>query len=165
MFSLGASVALKRVAGFALVAAALDIVLRPAIHAMFSPSLSLDPQFLARWIRPEDLPHAGVFGALWVLDHVLESAAALADEAEHLVRGSDADRRRAGRDGGAPNDAPEGTRAAGRTVRAAGVDEQQVSMLPSDEARGVRFDTLEKICATLDCHPGDLPVFRSPTSP
>ena len=39
---------------------------------------------------------------------------------------------------------------------AIGITEQQVSLLKSGKVRGVRFETLEKICAYLDCQPGDL---------
>lgn len=37
-----------------------------------------------------------------------------------------------------------------------GITEQNVSLLKSGKVRGFRFETLEKICATLDCQPGDL---------
>ena len=39
---------------------------------------------------------------------------------------------------------------------AIGITEQNVSLLKSGKVRGVRFETLEKICAVLDCQPGDL---------
>ncbi|MFN3225731.1 MAG: helix-turn-helix domain-containing protein [Hyphomicrobiales bacterium] len=39
---------------------------------------------------------------------------------------------------------------------AIGITEQQVSLLKSGKVKGVRFETLEKICAFLDCQPGDL---------
>jgi putative transcriptional regulator len=39
---------------------------------------------------------------------------------------------------------------------AIGLTEQNVSLLKSGKVRGVRFSTLEKICAYLDCQPGDL---------
>jgi putative transcriptional regulator len=42
-----------------------------------------------------------------------------------------------------------------------GLSEQQVSMLRSGRARGVRFDTLTRICEVLDCQPGDLLVHRA----
>jgi hypothetical protein len=85
VFSVDASVALKRIGQLGLAAAALDIALRPAIRALLSPGPALDPHFLARWVRPEDLLYAAVFGALWVLAHVLESAASLSDEVEQFV--------------------------------------------------------------------------------
>jgi putative transcriptional regulator len=37
-----------------------------------------------------------------------------------------------------------------------GLTEQNISLLKSGKIRGMRFDTLEKICAVLDCQPGDL---------
>lgn len=43
---------------------------------------------------------------------------------------------------------------------AIGIAEQNVSLLRSGKVKGVRFDTLEKICAALDCQPGDLLEFR-----
>ncbi|RPH40318.1 MAG: transcriptional regulator [Burkholderiales bacterium] len=42
-----------------------------------------------------------------------------------------------------------------------GLSEQQVSMLRSGRARGVRFDTLARICEVLDCQPGDLLIHRA----
>ena len=41
-----------------------------------------------------------------------------------------------------------------------GITEQNVSLLKSGRVRGVRFETLEKICRVLDCQPGDLLEFR-----
>jgi putative transcriptional regulator len=37
-----------------------------------------------------------------------------------------------------------------------GISEQNLSMLRSGRARGVRFNTLEAICLELGCQPGDL---------
>ncbi len=37
-----------------------------------------------------------------------------------------------------------------------GLTEANVSLLRSGKVRGIRFETLEKICAALDCQPGDL---------
>jgi putative transcriptional regulator len=37
-----------------------------------------------------------------------------------------------------------------------GITEQNVSLLKSGKVRGVRFDTLSKICDVLNCQPGDL---------
>lgn len=37
-----------------------------------------------------------------------------------------------------------------------GISEQNLSALRAGKARGVRFSTLEPICAALDCQPGDL---------
>jgi putative transcriptional regulator len=41
-----------------------------------------------------------------------------------------------------------------------GITEQNVSLLKSSKVRGVRFDTLARICEALDCQPGDLLEFR-----
>jgi len=37
-----------------------------------------------------------------------------------------------------------------------GLSETQLSLLRSGKVRGVRFSTLVKLCAVLDCKPGDL---------
>ncbi|MEL7213496.1 MAG: helix-turn-helix transcriptional regulator [Pseudomonadota bacterium] len=37
-----------------------------------------------------------------------------------------------------------------------GIAEQNLSLLKSGKVRGVRFNTLEAICAALGCQPGDL---------
>jgi len=37
-----------------------------------------------------------------------------------------------------------------------GITEQQVSLLKSGKVRGMRFDTLSRICLVLDCQPGDI---------
>jgi putative transcriptional regulator len=42
-----------------------------------------------------------------------------------------------------------------------GIAEQNVSLLKSGKIKGVRFDTLEKICAALDCQPGDILEYRA----
>ncbi len=41
-----------------------------------------------------------------------------------------------------------------------GITEQNVSLLKSGKVRGVRFDTLAKICEVLRCQPGDLLEYR-----
>lgn len=41
-----------------------------------------------------------------------------------------------------------------------GITEQNISLLKSGKVRGVRFDTLEKICEVLDCQPGDILEYR-----
>lgn len=41
-----------------------------------------------------------------------------------------------------------------------GITEQNISLLKSGKVRGVRFDTLERICEALQCQPGDLLEFR-----
>jgi putative transcriptional regulator len=37
--------------------------------------------------------------------------------------------------------------------------EQNISLLKSGKVRGMRFDTLERICEVLNCQPGDLLEF------
>ncbi len=41
-----------------------------------------------------------------------------------------------------------------------GITEQNVSLLKSGKVKGIRFDTLEKICDVLQCQPGDILEFR-----
>ena len=41
-----------------------------------------------------------------------------------------------------------------------GITEQNISLLKSGKVRGVRFDTLDAICAVLECQPGDLLGYR-----
>lgn len=40
-----------------------------------------------------------------------------------------------------------------------GITEQNVSLLKSGKVKGIRFDTLQKICEILDCQPGDILEF------
>ena len=35
-----------------------------------------------------------------------------------------------------------------------------ISLLKSGKVKGVRFETLEKICEALECQPGDLLEFK-----
>ncbi|MBR2655161.1 MAG: helix-turn-helix transcriptional regulator [Loktanella sp.] len=37
-----------------------------------------------------------------------------------------------------------------------GISTQNLSLLKTGQVRGIRFETLAKICAALDCQPGDL---------
>ncbi len=37
-----------------------------------------------------------------------------------------------------------------------GITEQNISLLKSGKVKGIRFETLAKICEVLDCQPGDL---------
>ena len=41
-----------------------------------------------------------------------------------------------------------------------GITEQNVSLLKSGKVKGIRFDTLQKICEVLDCQPGDILEFK-----
>jgi putative transcriptional regulator len=37
-----------------------------------------------------------------------------------------------------------------------GITEQNISLLKSGKVKGIRFETLAKICEALNCQPGDL---------
>lgn len=41
-----------------------------------------------------------------------------------------------------------------------GITEANLSLLKQGKVKGVRFDTLQKICEYLDCQPGDLLAFQ-----
>lgn len=41
-----------------------------------------------------------------------------------------------------------------------GITEQNISLLKSGKVKGVRFDTLERLCQVLDCQPGDLLAYQ-----
>jgi putative transcriptional regulator len=41
-----------------------------------------------------------------------------------------------------------------------GITEANLSLLKQGKVKGVRFDTLMKICEFLDCQPGDLLVYQ-----
>ena len=41
-----------------------------------------------------------------------------------------------------------------------GITETNLSLLKSGRVKGIRFETLEKICEYLDCQPGDILVHR-----
>lgn len=46
-----------------------------------------------------------------------------------------------------------------------GITEANLSLLKQGKVKGVRFETLEKICEFLDCQPGDLITYEpSPSS-
>jgi len=45
-----------------------------------------------------------------------------------------------------------------------GITEQNVSLLKSGKVKGVRFETLERICEALECQPGDILEFRTDKS-
>jgi len=42
-----------------------------------------------------------------------------------------------------------------------GISEQNLSILRSGKARGVRFSTLDAICKVLECQPGELLEYAS----
>ncbi len=41
-------------------------------------------------------------------------------------------------------------------ARALGITEANLSLLKSGKVKGIRFSTLEAICAYLDCQPGEI---------
>jgi len=41
-----------------------------------------------------------------------------------------------------------------------GITESNLSLLKSGRVRGVRFETLNAICAYLDCQPGDILTYE-----
>ena len=41
-----------------------------------------------------------------------------------------------------------------------GITEQNLSLLKSGKVKGIRFSTLENICAHLNCQPGDILEYR-----
>ena len=45
-----------------------------------------------------------------------------------------------------------------------GITEANLSLLRQGKVKGVRFETLAKICDYLDCQPGDLLVFEKTES-
>jgi len=40
-----------------------------------------------------------------------------------------------------------------------GITEVNISLLKQGKVKGIRFETLERICEFLDCQPGDLLVY------
>lgn len=42
-----------------------------------------------------------------------------------------------------------------------GISEANLSLLKRGHVKGVRFETLARICAALDCQPGDLLEYQS----
>lgn len=46
-----------------------------------------------------------------------------------------------------------------------GITEQNISLLKSGKVKGVRFETLERICEALDCQPGDILSYTTPEEP
>ncbi len=46
-------------------------------------------------------------------------------------------------------------------ARAIGITEANLSLLKSGKVKGVRFSTLDAICAYLECQPGDLLEHRA----
>ncbi len=46
-----------------------------------------------------------------------------------------------------------------------GITEVNVSLFKSGSVKGVRFETLAKICEALDCQPGDVLEYRPDPAP
>ncbi|MDN3920743.1 helix-turn-helix domain-containing protein [Roseateles violae] len=46
-----------------------------------------------------------------------------------------------------------------------GISEPNLSLLKSGKVRGIRFETLARICAVLQCQPGDLLGFEPGPEP
>jgi putative transcriptional regulator len=42
-----------------------------------------------------------------------------------------------------------------------GITEANLSLFKSSKVKGVRFETLDKICAVLECQPGNLQEYRA----
>jgi len=49
-------------------------------------------------------------------------------------------------------------------AKAVELSEQNLSMIKTGKVKGMRFETLAKICDVLDCQPGDLLEFDPETS-
>ena len=41
-----------------------------------------------------------------------------------------------------------------------GISEVNLSLLKSGKVKGIRFETLSRICAVLDCQPGDILAYE-----
>ncbi|EAP2381896.1 transcriptional regulator [Salmonella enterica] len=41
-----------------------------------------------------------------------------------------------------------------------GITEQNLSVLKNGRAKGIRFNTLDKICKVLECQPGDIIQYK-----
>jgi putative transcriptional regulator len=50
-------------------------------------------------------------------------------------------------------------------AEAIGISVQNLSLLKTGHVRGIRFDTLAKICTVLNCQPGDLLEAVADTQP
>lgn len=46
-----------------------------------------------------------------------------------------------------------------------GITEANLSLLKQGKVKGIRFDTLERVCAYLQCQPGDLLRYEPSPSP
>ena len=41
-----------------------------------------------------------------------------------------------------------------------GITEQNISLLKTGRVKGIRFNTLEKICEFLECQPGEILIYE-----
>jgi len=57
------------------------------------------------------------------------------------------------------------TRTAKDLAAAIGITEANLSLLKSGKVKGVRFETLARLCEALDCKPGDLLDFGAAAAP
>jgi putative transcriptional regulator len=48
----------------------------------------------------------------------------------------------------------------GELAEKVGISQANLSILKTGKAKAIRFSTLEAICKTLDCQPGDILEFR-----
>lgn len=53
----------------------------------------------------------------------------------------------------------------GELAKRIDITQANISILKNGKARAVRFSTLEAICRTLDCQPGDLLEYRPDPEP
>ncbi len=48
----------------------------------------------------------------------------------------------------------------GDLAKEVGISNANLSILKNNKAKAIRFSTLERICAVLDCQPGDILVYE-----
>jgi putative transcriptional regulator len=46
-----------------------------------------------------------------------------------------------------------------------GITPQNLSVLKTGRAKAIRFSTLERLCAALECEPGDLLLYEQESAP
>ncbi len=50
----------------------------------------------------------------------------------------------------------------GELAQKVGISQANLSILKTGKARAVRFSTLEALCETLECQPGDILAYEAP---
>lgn len=50
-------------------------------------------------------------------------------------------------------------------AQAVGISEVNLSLLKTGRVKGIRFETLDRICAVLECQPGDLLCHEAEENP